>query len=207
MGRASEKLRIQELLERFRKTECYLDVLWQDIRVKKVREYVLKVFPRLDEAGFREKFHEMMEDWFMRGRMERRAVEDIPTNDYREIKFRLLNLLLNKEQQQPIEERASFPQELRGVGPFLMPQFLSAVGEDEYIAYHPGVLEGIKAALPNIVEIVVFPTRVESVEDYIKFNEVCKAIKERFGFRSLGEVHEFFWHGHSRHERWGLRWF
>jgi len=38
---------------------------------------------------------------------------------------------------------------------------------------------------------------VKTAEDYIDFNELCKSIKNNFGFRSLGELHEFFWHGHN----------
>jgi hypothetical protein len=39
--------------------------------------------------------------------------------------------------------------------------------------------------------------KVKTAEHYIDFNELCKSIKNNFGFSSLGELHEFFWHGHS----------
>jgi hypothetical protein len=39
-------------------------------------------------------------------------------------------------------------------------------------------------------------TSVVTAEQYLHFNEICKSIQERFGFKSPGEVHEFYWHGH-----------
>jgi len=74
---------------------------------------------------------------------------------------------------------------------FYFPAF-PAVGEDDYVIYCPDVLEGIRELLPEIA-----PERVETVEDYFDFNELCKEIRDAYGFRDLGELHEFFWHGHK----------
>jgi len=53
-----------------------------------------------------------------------------------------------------------------------------------------------------VVVVVLFfavsptTTSVVTPEQYLHFNEICKSIQKRFGFKSPGEVHEFFWYGH-----------
>jgi hypothetical protein len=202
------ELRVEEFLERFRKTKYYLDVIWQNKKVEVFRRYVTEVFPELDETEFKDKFREMMRDWFMKGRMEELAVENIlDSNDYRDLKLRLLDLLLNE--QRPIQRRLEFLMGLRNVGPFFASQFLSAVGQDKYIVYHDDVLEGVKSLLPKFAEEYIgidLPAKVRTADEYMKFNEVCSAIRDAFSFRSLAEVHEFFWHCHGQ-GAYKLNWF
>lgn len=58
-------------------------------------------------------------------------------------------------------------------------------------------MKGIEDFLTHVVDWQLVELNVKTAEHYIDFNEVCKSIKTNFGFRSLGELHEFFWHGHS----------
>jgi len=85
---------------------------------------------------------------------------------------------------------------VQGVGfrPFI---YRTAVKNDEYTIYHENVVKGIEEFLTHIVDWQLVELNVKTAEHYIDFNEVCKSIKNNFGFRSLGELHEFFWHGHN----------
>ena len=58
-------------------------------------------------------------------------------------------------------------------------------------------MKGIEDFLTHVIDWQLVELNVKTAEDYIDFNEVCKSIKNNFGFRSLGELHEFFGHGHN----------
>jgi hypothetical protein len=58
-------------------------------------------------------------------------------------------------------------------------------------------VKGIEDFLTHIVDWELVELNVKTAEHYIDFNELCKSIKNNFGFTTLGELHEFFWHGHK----------
>jgi len=184
-----ETRNIPELLKKFRKTEYYhRDVLWHDLRVKILKPILTEKLVNLSEAEFK---NLLQSEWFMQPRIPQQIDEIIKSNGLCEIKLRLLNLFLG---QSPINERLQAVLDLRGIGLYIASQLLSAVDND-YIIYHEKVLEGIRDILPDLEDIL--PNEISDAEKYLYFNEICKSIKDTFGFKSLGEVHEFFWHGHD----------
>ena len=158
----------------------------QNFSPKRVRRIILERIIEFNEDDFRE----IMEKYFMLGRMGETSIEYIlRNNDFNDIKFRLLNLFVGTK---PIAERFKAFLEIKGIDLFYGSHFLRAVGEDDYVIYHEDVLEGIRDLLPEIA-----PERVRTVEEYLSFNDLCKEIRDAYGFRDLGELHEFFWHGHK----------
>jgi len=183
--------RVWDLIEKFRRTEHYLDVIWQDIR-RVLFKPKLERLADMDENEFKKL---MLSELFMRPRLGEAHIDKILSeNDFREIKIRLMNLLFGRG---PLEDRLRAVIELKHVGPYIASQFLSLISDD-YIIYHEKVLDGIRSLLPELAKWLGLPERVRTAEEYIHFNTICAIIKEYFGFRSLGEVHEFFWHGHDQ---------
>jgi len=186
--------RVWELIERFRRTEYYIDVIWQDMRRYVIRPELEKLAD-MNEDEFKKL---MLSEWFMRPRLGAAHIDKILSeNDFNEIKIRLMDLLFGEG---PLEPRLEAVINLKYVGPYIASQFLSLLSDD-YIIYHEKVLEGIRSLLPELAEwltaLGLLPERVRSADEYLRFNTVCSIIKKYFGFRSLGEVHEFFWHGHD----------
>jgi len=186
-------LDISELLEKFRSVEYhYPDVVWHDVRLRVLRPILTEKLVDFTPEDFEEL---LRSDWFMWPRVIEQTLQQIlGENDFNEVKLRLLNLFLGKGS---IEKRLQDVLNLRGIGVFLASQFLSAVDED-YIIYHRRVLEGIRELLPHLDDWGILPENVKTAEGYLRFNDICRSIRDRFGFKSLGEVHEFFWHGHEK---------
>jgi hypothetical protein len=182
---------LSELLEKYRATEYhYPDIVWQDVRVKYLKPILIEEMVNLSVARFEEL---LLSEWFMSPRLPEQTISGITHgNDFNEVKLRLLDLFLGKRS---LKDRLQDVMDLKGIGPYIASQFLSAV-DVTFIIYHENVLEGIQELLPHLEVWGMLPT-VQNAEDYLKFNEVCRSIKERFNFNSLGEVHEFFWHGHK----------
>lgn len=161
------------------------------MRTKKLRPLLTEKLADMTRDDFR---NLMLSNWFMQPRISEQIVNDIITlNDFNEVKLRLLDLFLGKR---PIKDRLQIVMDLAGVGPYLASQLLSAVDE-AYTIYHQNAVEGIKDLLPHLVDWEILETNVATAEQYLHFNKICKSIQKRFGFKSLGEVHEFFWHGHD----------
>lgn len=181
---------IPELLKKYRSTEYhYPDVVWHDLRVKTLKPKLTMGFANITKDEFKSL---LLSEWFMKPRVPEQQIDDIITNnDFNEVKLRFLDLFLGKGS---FEKRFQAVLELCGVGPYIASQLLSAV-DNEYVIYHEKVLEGIRDALPHLVDWGIVPNKVTNASEYIKYNEVCKSIKEIFGFKNLGEIHEFFWHG------------
>lgn len=180
---------LSDLLKAFRTTEYpYSDIVWQDIRVKYLKPILTEEMVHLSVTSFKEL---LLSEWFMNPRLPEQTISRITQgNDFNEMKLRLLDLFLGTRS---LRDRLQDVMDLKGVGPYIASQFLSAV-DDTFIIYHENVLEGIQELLPHLEGWGMLPT-VQNAEDYLKFNEVCRSIKERFNFKSVGEVHEFFWHG------------
>jgi len=178
---------IWALLEEFRKSDRYSHVIYvQYFAPKKVRRIITEEIVDFDEECLRD----LMASYFMLGRMNEQAIDYIlENNDFNDVKFRLLNLFVGRK---PIGERFKTFLEIKGINLFYGTHFLRATGEDDFVIYHDYVLEGIEELLPNIA-----PERVETIEEYMDFNELCKEIRDTYGFRDLGELHEFFWHGYK----------
>ena len=186
-------LDIVKLLDQFRRQEYhYPDIVWQDIRAKRLSPILTMRLTNMDKNEFKDL---LLSNLFMRARIPEKTVEDIiSNNDFNEVKLKLLDLFLGIR---PIRERLHDVMKLNGIGPYIASQLLSAVTEDEYTVYHPKVAKGIRDLLPHLVDWDILNLSVVKAEQYLSFNEICKSIKKTFGFKSLGEVHEFFWHGHK----------
>ena len=118
----------------------------------------------------------------------------VTENDFNGLKLKLLDLFLGVGE---LKERLQRLLDLEGFEPCIASQLLAAVKNDEYTIYHENVVNGIEDFLTHVVDWQIVELNVKTAEDYIDFNELCKSIKNNFGFRNLGELHEFFWHGHS----------
>lgn len=184
---------LMKLLDQFRRQEYhYPDIVWHDMRAKKLKPILTEEMINMERVEFKDL---LLSNLFMPARIHEQVASDIVTrNDFNEVKLKLLDLFLGTR---PIEERLQDVMDLAGIGPYIASQLLSAVTNDEYTVYHPNVVEGIKDLLPHLVDWEILQLNVTNAEQYMNFNEVCKSIKKRFGFKSLGEVHEFFWHGHD----------
>jgi len=68
----------------------------------------------------------------------------------------------------------------------------TTVNNEDYIVYYENVVNGIEDFLTHVVDWQLVELNVKTAEHYVDFNEVCKSIKNNFGFRSLEELHEFF---------------
>jgi hypothetical protein len=184
---------IAELLKKFRSIEYhYADVIWHDVRAKRLKEIVTENLTDMTRDEFR---NLLLGDLFMKPRIPEQTINDIiHQNDFNEVKLKISDLFLGTK---PIKERIRNLMKLKGVGPYIASQLIAGVGDDEYVVYHENVTEGIKDLLPHLVDWNLCDFNVSTAEEYLRFNEVCNAIKKTFSFISLGEVHEFFWHGHD----------
>ena len=115
-------------------------------------------------------------------------------NNFNETKLKLLDLFLGIR---PFTERLQNVLDLKGFDPCITSQLLAAVNNNEYTIYHEHVVNGIEDFLTHVVDWEIVELNVKTADHYVDFNELCKSIKNNFGFRSLGELHEFFWHGHN----------
>ena len=118
----------------------------------------------------------------------------IVANDFNELKLKLLDLFLGVG---PLKDKLKAVLDLEGFDPCIASQLLAAVNNEEYTIYHEHVVNVIEDFLTHVVDWQLIELNVKTAEEYIDFNELCKSIRNKFGFRSLGEHHEFFWHGHS----------
>ena len=182
-----------ELLKKFRSIEYhYTDVIWHDVRAKRLKEIVTEKLPDMTRDEFK---NLLLGNLFMKPRIPEQTINDIINqNDFNEVKLKILDLFFGTK---PIKERIQNLMKLKGVGPYIASQLVAGIEDDEYVVYHENVIEGIKDLLPHLVDWNLFDLNVSTAEEYLRFNEVCRSIKKIFGFISLGEVHEFFWHGHD----------
>lgn len=190
---------IVELLDQFRRFEYhYVDVIWHDVRSRQLKPLLTEQLVNMTEKEFRDL---LLGKLFMGTRIPEQNISEILSkNDFSKLKLRLLALFLGTR---PIQERLQDVLDLAGIGPYIASQLLSGVRNDEYAIYHPNVIAGIKDLFPHLVDWGIIESNVASAEQYLYFNDVCKSIQQRFGFKSLGEVHEFFWHGHD--SKWNFR--
>lgn len=195
---SSNHTRLEELLRRFRTSNGYIDVAWQTARTNVLKSKLTEGLANMTQPEF-EKL--VLSNWFyLPRRKERQYEEIIRLNGFESVKLRLLDLLVGKG---PIRDRIQAFMNLEGVGPFIASQFLSTV-DDQYIMYHDDLVEGVRTLFDELfgeefqyhfADVIRKPADAES---YLELNEICKAIKDNFGFKSLGEVHEFFVHFQQR---------
>jgi hypothetical protein len=190
---------LMKLLDQFRRLEYhYADVVWHDMRANKLKPLLTEKLADMTRDEFK---NLLLSNLFMPARIPEQVVNDIITkNDFNNVKIRLLDLFLGTRS---IKERIQSVMNLAGIGPYIASQLLSSVKPDEYTVYHQNVVEGIKDLLPHLVDWEILEMNVSTAEQYLNFNEICTSIKRRFGFKSLGEVHEFFWHGHD--SKWNFK--
>jgi hypothetical protein len=122
------------------------------------------------------------------------ATTIVTANNFNELKLKLFDLFLGVR---PLKERLQAVLDLEGFNVCVASQLLAAVNNKEYTIYHENVVNGIEDFLTHVVDWQLVELNVKTAEDYIDFNELCKSIQNNFGFRTLGELHEFFWHGHN----------
>ena len=195
---------IWEAVKRFKNSRYYVDSEWDRVRARKVKEFVEKLIENF--SGFDgDKFKEELKNLLQKRSMVRvRPIpkEIIENNDPTKLVLALMNLRFSK---MPAEERIKKLMELHFVGPFVATE-LVALFDGNYICYHDDLVEALKD--PTMKQVVEYlgmdiPEKVKdagNIEDYLKLNEICKAIKNIFDFRDLWEVHEFLWH--SKNTNW-----
>ncbi|MEJ2126807.1 MAG: hypothetical protein P8X84_04765 [Candidatus Bathyarchaeota archaeon] len=188
-----KKLNVNEVLERFRMAEYhYPDVIWHDLRSAKLKPKLTTELVSLTPTEFKKM---LLSKMFLPNTLSKQLAETIVVgNDFNEMKLKHFDLFLGVGH---IKQRIQTVMDLEGFDPCITSQLLAAVKTDEYTIYHQNVVNGIEDFLAHIVDWEIIDLNVKNAESYLDFNELCKSIKNNFGFRSLGELHEFFWHGHS----------
>ncbi len=177
-----------ELLQPFRKSKYFKDVVRQRIAVLTIPRVVKELLGLKDKDFFHE-FKQMFLKYFMLGTMSETAINSIiQYNNIADIKQRLKDLFLT---DMPPDKKLKSIMMLKNVGLFFGTSLLSTACHGNFVIYHEKVLEGIKELDCTWMTV----DRVDTSESYFPFNDICKALKEMYEFKSLGEVHEFFWHG------------
>jgi hypothetical protein len=186
-------MNVNMVLEQFRKAEYhYPDVIWHDIRSFKLKP---KLTMELVDMTAQEFKTLLLSNLFLPKTVSHQQADIIvEENDFNEVKLKLFDLFLGVRS---LKERLQTVLDLEGFEPGVASQLLAAVNNAEYTIYHKNVVKGIEDFLTHIVDWELVELNVKTAEHYIDFNELCKSIKNNFGFTSLGELHEFFWHGHK----------
>ena len=186
-------MNVNSVLEQFRKAEYhYPDVIWHDIRSVKLKPKLTAELANMTADEFKAL---LLSNLFLPKTVSRyRAEAIVKENDFNEVKLKLFDLFLGVR---PLKERLQAVLDLKGFEPGVASQLLAAVKNDEYTIYHDNVVKGIEDFLTHIVDWELVELNVRTAEHYIDFNELCKSIRNNFSFTSLGELHEFFWHGHK----------
>ncbi|MCW4016625.1 MAG: hypothetical protein NWF06_09675 [Candidatus Bathyarchaeota archaeon] len=186
-------MNVNEVLERFRKAEYhYPDVIWHDIRSTKLKPKLTAELVNITGEKFKAL---LLSNLFLPKSVSQQTADVIVLgNDFNEVKLKLFDLFLGVGD---FKQRLQTVFDLEGFGPCLVSQLLAAVNNEEYTIYHENVVNGIEDFLTHVVDWQLVELNVKTAEHYIDFNDLCKSIKTNFGFRTLGELHEFFWHGHS----------
>ena len=186
-------MNVNEVLERFRKAEYhYPDVVWHDIRSVKLKP---KLTTELVDMTADELKSLLLSNLFLPKSVSQQTAGIIVAgNDFNEVKLKFFDLFLGVR---PLRERLQTVLDLEGFDVCIVSQLLAAVDNNEYTIYHENVVNGIEDFLTHVVDWQLVELNVKTADDYIDFNELCKSIRNNFGFRSLGELHEFFWHGHN----------
>ena len=186
-------MNVNTVLEQFRKAEYhYPDVIWHDIRSFKLKK---KLTMELVDITAQEFKTLLLGNLFLPKTVSQQQADIIvEENDFNEVKLKLFDLFLGVRS---LKERLQTVLDLEGFEPSVVSQLLAAINNVEYTIYHKNVVKGIEDFLTHIVDWELVELNVKTAEHYIDFNELCKSIKNNFGFTSLGELHEFFWHGHK----------
>lgn len=186
-------MNVNEVLERFRKAEYhYPDVVWHDMRSIKLKPKLTMELANMTANEFK---NLLLSNLFLPKSVSQHTTEVIVAgNDFNEVKLKLFDLFLGVR---PLEERLQAVLDLEGFNPCIASQLLAAINNNEYTIYHPNVVNGIEDFLTHMIDWQLVELNVKTAEHYIDFNELCKSIKNNFDFRTLGELHEFFWHGHN----------
>ncbi|PVX27051.1 MAG: hypothetical protein CW716_04280 [Candidatus Bathyarchaeum sp.] len=186
-------MNVNTVLEQFRKAEYhYPDVIWHDIRSVKLKPKLTQELVNMTAQEFKGL---LLSNLFLPKTVSKQRAETIvEENDFNEVKLKLFDLFLGVRS---LKERLQTVLDIEGFEAVVASQLLSAVNPKEYTIYHKNVVKGIEDFLTHIVDWELVELNVKTAEHYIDFNELCKSIKNNFGFTSLGELHEFFWHGHK----------
>lgn len=184
---------VEDLLRKFRReSEFFQDVLGQELAISVIPSLISNVLLKLDGSDFEEKFVEIFKTYTMlKPRTLRPLLRKNPPS---EIKWRLLDVFFGSKS--PLERLKSL-MELEGAGFFFGTTLLSIAYEGAFIIYEDKLLKGIESLLLHLTEDWAGMKQVNTPERYMMFNELCKVIKKNYGFKSLAEVHEFFWHGYD----------
>ena len=186
-------MNVSTVLEQFRKAEYhYPDVIWHDIRSTKLKP---KLTMELVDMTAQEFKTLLLSNLFLPKTVSQQQADIIvEQNDFNEVKLKLFDLFLGVR---AFKDRLQTVLDLEGFEAGVASQLLAAVNNNEYTIYHKNVVKGIEDFLTHIVDWELVELNVKTAEHYIDFNELCRSIKNNFGFTSLGELHEFFWHRHK----------
>ena len=186
-------MNVSTVLEQFRKAEYhYPDVIWHDIRSVKLKPKLTSDLANITAQEFKGLLRSNL---FLHKTVSRQKADTIVEgNNFNVVKLKLFDLFLGVRS---FKERLQAVLDLEGFEAGIASQLLSAVNPAEYTIYHKTVVKGMEDFLTHIIDWEIVELNVKTAEHYIDFNELCKSIKNNFSFTSLGEVHEFFWHGHK----------
>jgi hypothetical protein len=186
-------MNVNEVLERFRMTEYhYPDVIWHDIRSTKLKPKLTAELANLTAEQFKAL---LLSNLFLPKSISKETAQTIVSgNDFNLVKLRLLDLFLGASD---FKQSLQAVLDLKGFDACIVSQLLAAINNQEYTIYHEHVVSGIEDFLAHVVDWQLVELNVQTAEHYIDFNELCISIQNNMGFRSLGELHEFFWHGHN----------
>jgi len=197
--------KLWEAVRRFKSSRYYADAEWDRVRSMKIKEFVeelIEDFSELDGDRFKEKLRSFLQERLM-ARVRPIPKEIVENNDPTKLVLALVNLRFSR---MSVEERIRKLMELHSVGTFVATELVALFDED-YICYHDNLIEALED--PMIKPVIKYlemdiPQKVkdaDDIEDYLKLNEICKAIRNIFNFRDLWEVHEFLWHGRDTNWR------
>ncbi|MFW9888008.1 MAG: hypothetical protein ACFFER_07500 [Candidatus Thorarchaeota archaeon] len=178
-----------ELLEIFRSSPCYKDVVWQIFGVMRAPTEMNELLAEsLDE--FRAKLPAFFHKYTM---IRSRTYESILSNisqvkEFREALLKISNGDLNAEQG--FMTLRGIP----GAGVFVSSTILNIAFEGKFIVFSDGVWDGFQELFPSMSERIEKPYNYKS---YYEFQQMCNAIADVYGIDSMAELHEFLWHGND----------
>jgi len=77
---------------------------------------------------------------------------------------------------------------IKGLNEFFLTQFLMFTHDGQYMPYYEEVLRNLEKTFPWLMK------RIGGVSNYEEYNQLCKIVKDSYGFQDLAEVFEYFSH-------------
>ncbi len=181
---------IQSLIQDFRKSKYFEDVVGQNYACFVVSSTFKEKLIYLDGAEFKEEFTSLLNNYTMIRPEIFKSV--FSANKTEKIKKLVAQISTDaKSPKEILNPLVELEQSSLHFGSYL----LSIFTEGEFIVFHEEVFKGLKEIFPRICERWLGIEMAREVDDYFMFNNVCKNIMYIYGFKTMSEVHEFLFHG------------